>query len=139
MGESMKEHLKEYNEICSRIRELSYKLEVVKHNIYDVKGVSYDLQVRSTAPRSIIDKLTSKDDLEAQINELKAEKKVLYDKHIQEIALVDDERKRSILRSYYLLKMSIDDIATMLDITNNRVYILKNEAVQEFKEKNKIE
>lgn len=134
----MKEHLKEYNEICSRIRELSYKLEVVKHNIYDVKGVSYDLQVRSTAPKSIIDKITSKDDLEAQINELKAEKKVLYDKHIKEIALVDDERKRSILRSYYLLKMSIDDIANMLDVTNNRVYILKNEAVQEFKDKNKI-
>lgn len=135
----MKEHFREYNELWSRIRELSYKLEVVSHNIYDVKGISYDIKVRSTAPRSLVDKLTSKDELEHQIEELKAEKKILYDKHIKEISLVDDERERSILRCYYLLKMPIQEIASLLDITTNRVYILKNKAVEEFKDKNKIE
>ena len=135
----MKQHFKEYNELWQRIRELSYKLEVVNHNIFDVKGISYDLKVRSTAPKSITDKLAYKDDLDNQMEELKAEKKVLYDKHIKEISLVDDERKRSILRCYYLLKMTIEEIATMLDLTTDRVYKLRNEAIKEFKEKNNIE
>lgn len=135
----MEKHFSEYNEILSRIRELKYKLEVVSHNIYDVKGASYDFKARTTAPVSIVDKLTSKDDLESEINELEKKKRILYDKHINEISHVDDERKRSILRSYYLLKMSIDDISMMLELTNDRVYKLKKEAVIEFKQKNNID
>lgn len=131
----MKEHFKEYNEIIMRIRELNYKLEVVNHNIFDVKGISYGDKVRSTAPISINDKLIYKDELDNQMEELLAQKKVLYDKHIKEISLIDDERKRSILRCYYLLKMPIEDIANMLELTTNRVYKLKREAVREFKAK----
>ena len=131
----MIEHFNEYDEIYTQIRELTYKLEVINHNIYDVKGVAYDTQVKTTSPSSMVDKIISKDEIENQISELLAKKKVLYDKHVKEISLVDDKRKRSILRSYYLLKMPIEDIASMLELTNDRVYKLKREAVKEFENK----
>lgn len=135
----MREHFKAYNEIWSRMRELSYKLEEIENNIFGIKGISYGEHIPSTAPTNFNEKLMYRDELVSQMDELKAQKRVLYDKHVEEISKVDDDRKQSILRCYYLHKMSIDDIASMLDLTTNRVYILKREAVREFKKANNIE
>lgn len=131
----MKEHFSEYTELYNRIRELNYKLETIKHTLYDPKAVSYGTQIRSTNPRTLVDRIGDKDEIEEEIKSLQKKKRVLYDKHIKEISVVTDERKRSILRCYYLDKMPIYDISNLLCLTDKRLYTLKREAENEFQEK----
>ena len=135
----MREHFKAYNEIWSRIRELSYKLEEIENNIFGIKGIPYGEHIPSTAPTNFNEKLMYRDELLSQMEELKTQKKALYDKHIEEISKVNDEREQSILRCYYLLKMSIEDISALLNLTGNRIYKLKHEAIRDFKRANNIE
>lgn len=131
----MKEHFNEYTELYNRIKELNYKLETMARYLYDPKAVSYGEQIRSTNPKTLCDRLSDKGEIEEEITRLQQQKRKLYDKHIKEISLIADERKRRILRSYYLDKMSIYDISSMLCITEKRLYVLKREADNEFKEK----
>lgn len=131
----MKEHFSEYTELYNRIKELNYKLETMARYLYDPKAVTYGEQIRSTNPKTLCDRLSDKGEIEEEITRLQQQKRKLYDKHIKEISLIADERKRRILRSYYLDKMSIYDISSMLCITEKRLYVLKREADNEFEEK----
>lgn len=129
----MNKHFYEYNEICNQIVELEYKLITKKDNLYSVKGVSYDDMPKGNGNGiDIVFKINEIDELEERLNVLKESKTTLYDKHIQEIALIDKETHRSVLRAYYLLKMDVKDIAEMMNKTPNHISKLKRDATEEF-------
>lgn len=135
----MLEHFERYNELVNRIRELEYKLTVIKNTLYGIRAVSYsDLpKVRSNEDYRI-NFITEKEELESEIAELQKEKNALYQKHLKEIEKVSNERYRSILRSLYLLKLTYEDIEKMMNLSNVSVRKLKSLAIKEFKRVNNI-
>lgn len=135
----MLEHFERYNELVNRIRELEYKLTVIKNTLYGIRAVSYsDLpKVRSNEDYRI-NFITEKEELESEIVELQKEKNALYQKHLKEIDKVSNERYRSILRSLYLLKLTYEDIEKMMNLSNVSVRKLKSLAIKEFKRVNNI-
>lgn len=135
----MKEHFAEYRDIESQIKELEFKLHAKEADLYDIRAAGYtELPSGSPHGDNLVFRIAEKDEVLKQINELKIKRANLYNKHVKEIAKVSDERMRSILRSYYLHRMDLDSIATMLKLSKDHVKRLKREAIIEFKEKNKL-
>lgn len=135
----MYEHLKEYNDIYKRIKELRLKLESIEHEIYDIKSPKLDDMPRSPSPKDVLVYMIAEKDEIAK--ELAQEKSKLAKKkrvHLKEIAKVDDLRYRSILRSYYLDKVDKNEIARAEGITLGHFYKLKREAVEAFKQANNL-
>lgn len=124
---------KDYKEICTLITEYEYKIFTLKERLYSVSGVRYDDMPKCHGRSDdMVFKLQEIDELVEELNALKEKKKELYNKHIQEISLVNNSRQRSVLRMYYLLEMNVDDIKTVLDIQEkNSVYRLLRKGVQE--------
>lgn len=131
----MKQHFDEYNDLEARIKELQFKLTVVENQLYSVRGVSYDAMPKgNTYGDARLYMISEKDDIVEEISELKKQKQKLYQKHVEEIALIQDSRHRSILRSCYLHKMKNQDVADMLGLSLRRFKEIKREAIENFKE-----
>ena len=132
----MKNHFAEYNDLKIKLAEYNSRIDVLKEKLYSVSGVSYDdaPRVRSSNG-SIIYKIQEIDELVKERDEIESKLSLQYVKHVNEIDLVSDEKKRSILRSYYLHRMPLKEIARNYDVTMNHISRLKSQAVKEFKEK----
>lgn len=132
----MKEHFKEYNELDARIEELSAKLQEVNLSLYSISSVPFDRIPSEPSQKDItLIKISEKQDIENEIYNLKAKKEDLYIKHLKEIALVDCEIYRRILRCWYLLKMSVSQIEKLTGYNKSHIYRIKKEAEDAFTEK----
>lgn len=133
----MKEHFREYNDICSRIKELENKLYELKLSMYSVTGISYDKIPSESHDKDIIlMQIAEIDEVNAEIMQLNIQKQTLYNKHLTEIAKIPDERHRTILRCWYLLKMDVASIENTMHISRQHVYKLKKQADSEFMRQN---
>ena len=133
----LKEHFAEYDDICNRINELEMKLYELKMNLYSVSGISYD---RIPSEPQCNDKMLAQiieiDEVIQEINDLKAQKQKLYIKHLEEIAKVNDQKYRTLLRGWYLLKLDVYNVAKTLNVSRQHLYRMKKEAENEFLRQN---
>lgn len=135
----MKNHFAEYNDLKIKLNEYDSRIDVMKERLYSASGIRYDDAPKVRGQNSTIThRIQQIDDLIRERNKIEAKFNLVYSKHLKEIDVVVDEKKRSILRSYYLHRMSLKDIAGSYDVTLNHVSRLKIQAVKEFKEKNFI-
>ncbi|MDO4673042.1 MAG: hypothetical protein Q4A76_09015 [Porphyromonadaceae bacterium] len=129
----MKEHFKEYNELGERIEELEAKLQDINIDLYNIGSVAFDRIPSEPSQRDItLVKISEKQDLEKEIYKLKTRKNDLYIMHLNEIALVDCNVYRRILRCWYLLNMPIPQIESATGYRRSQIYKLKKEADEEF-------
>lgn len=129
----MKEYFRQYNDILNQIREIEYKIITLKERLYSISGVRYDDTPKGSSPgNDIVYRIQEIDDLIQEKDRLQASKEELYKKHLSDINKVDDEKMRSILRCYYLNKLSIKEIAEIHGVTPNHITKLKRDAVYEF-------
>ena len=124
------EYFKHYRDLKSRIREKKYELEELEKNMYYVNAVSFSDIPKTT--HSTNDKLAcmihDKDELIGQIRELEKDKKVLENNHIKDIYRIDNEKYRTVLRSYFINDLSIERISVLLKVSAKHVYKLKAKA-----------
>ena len=124
------EYFKPYRDLKSRIREKKYELEELEKNMYYVNAVSFSDIPKTT--RRTNDKLAcmiqDKDELIGKIRELEKEKNVLEDNHIKDIYKIDNEKYRTVLRSYFINDLSIERISVLLKVSAKHVYKLKAKA-----------
>lgn len=132
----MKEHFREYSDICNRIKELEAKVYELKLSLYSVTGISYDkLPSESHCNDIVLHKISDIEEVNHEIVQLKIKKEELYQKHLKEIEEVTQERYRTILRCWYLLKMDVSTIESSMGISRQHVYKIKGEAEREFCDK----
>lgn len=130
----MKEHFAQYNDLLYQIKELELELKRIESDLYGLRAVNYDVTTKSTTPKDLlVTKISEKDHVLERLKGLYETKRGLYDKHMVEIAKVRDERLKTILRRFYLMKTPLDEIASDLNISLSRCKTLKSEAVREFK------
>lgn len=131
----MKEHFREYNDICTRIKELETKVSELRADLYSVSGVPFD-RIPSESHNTDITllKLSEIDDYMSEITELKLKKMELYNKHIKEISALDDDKQRQVLRCWYLLKMNVSSIEKLTGYDRSHIYRIKKEAEEAFLE-----
>ena len=63
-----------------------------------------------------------------ELEELEKEKNVLEDNHIKDIYKIDNEKYRTVLRSYFINDLSIERISALLKVSSKHVYKLKAKA-----------
>ena len=133
-NKEIRRHFEEYNDICNRVREMQYKIFLLKERLYSISGVKYDDIPKSTATpqNDIVYRLQEIEDLMQEYEDLREQERLKVREHLAEINQVPNETWRSILRSYYLHHMSIQEIADMLQKTPNHVSKLKGQATNMF-------
>ena len=133
---NMKNHFAEYNDLKIKLAEYNSRIDVLKEKLYSVSGVSYDdaPRVRSSNG-SIIYKIQEIDELVKERDEIESKLNLLYVKHVNEIDVLKSEMQRSILRSFYLHRIPVKNIARSYGVTDNHISRIKSLAVREFKKK----
>lgn len=134
----MDKHFRAYNDLLHRIDEKNMELIQLKENWYNISGVRYDdIKVKGGKPVDIAYQLHNIMKKEESLKATIDYKEELRRIHEIEINKVEDPKKRTILKLFYLDKCTIKQIAYCLRISDGRVKTLKREAVAEFLEKNK--
>lgn len=129
----MNEHFMEYNDILNRINEVQQKIIILKENIYNIKGISYDdIPKSSSSNNDITYFLIDIEELENELENLMIKKTKLKNKHEKEIAKLSSNKYKSVLRMYYLLKFDMFEISETLQISVSYAHKLKKLAVKEF-------
>lgn len=132
------DHFREYRETVDQIEEIEYKLEPLRRKLFNAKSPSLT-DVHITQPKDITLVLIAKKDiLENKLAKLKEKERSLYDKHTKEIAKVENKQYRRILRSIYLLGMSYDQIAEMMNTSSDNIRVMRYRADQDFKNCNEL-
>lgn len=133
----MKEHFREYNDVCSRIKELEYKVYELKLAMYSITGIQYDKIPSEPSNKDIIlNQISEIEEVNSEIAQLKIKKEELYQKHLKEIEKVQNEKYRTVLRCWYLLKLDVSSIERQMMISRQHIYRLKKEAEIEFMRQN---
>ena len=132
----MKNHFAEYNDLKIKLAEYNSRIDVLKERLYSVNGIHYDDAPRvRNANSSIIYKIHEIDELVKERDKLELHLNMVYTKHLNEIDLLRDEKKKSILRSFYLHRVSLKELARTYDVTLHHIAKIKSQAVREFREK----
>lgn len=126
------DHFREYRETVDQIEEIEYKLEPLKRKLFNAKSPSLS-DVHYTQPKDVTLVLIAKKDiLENKLAKLKEKERSLYEKHIEEIAKVENKQYRRILRSIYLLGMSYEQLADIMNTSVDNIRMMKSRADKEF-------
>lgn len=128
---SKKKSLKRYRKNLNCISRLEEKLLLLDERIKSVKSPSLSGMPRGGTPVTIDELLSDKIDLEKRIGRLKDKSKNLKREILDEIDSLDDPRYCSILESFFIDCMSLEDIADIEGYTVRHVYRLYHEAVIE--------
>lgn len=133
----MKEHFREYTDICERIDELSYKQYELRNALYGITGIAYDrIPSDSHGNDALVSKITELDEVNAEISRLKVKKMDLYENHLKEINKIENRNHRKALRCYYLLRMDISSIEKAMNCSRQHFYKVKKQAEIEFMRQN---
>lgn len=125
-------YFEKYNEICDDIRSMLAELRVKKEELYSISGVSYDSNIKSTKLTGLefyIDKIINIE------NNLKAKEKERIEKYEQHLSLInklEDKRERFIIKQFYLERLSINQIASILYVSEGHLKRIKSSAVKHF-------
>ena len=137
LKQAIKHDLAEREQKDKRIKELESKLYELKLSMYSISGIQYDkIPSESHNKDIILSQITEIDDVNAEIMQLNIKKQALYNKHLGEIAKVPQEKYRTVLRCWYLLKLDISSIENTMKISRQHIYKIKREAEKEFMRQN---
>lgn len=125
-------HFQHYRDVVDDLKQLMSELQVKRENLYTLTGTSYDELVKSHEHVGIDHFLKEIQDLEDKIKSKEEERKELYDDHSIEISELDNINNQRILTYFYLDRLSIDQIASILYLSSAHVKRLKKEAVTKF-------
>lgn len=133
----MENHFKAYNDVINRIRAKNMQLIKLKEDWYDISGVRYDdIKIKGGKPLDIADQLHNIVQKEEELKAILSYKEELRKVHETEINKIGDNKKRTVLKLFYLDGCSIKQIAYCLRISEAHTKKLKRWAVEEFIEKN---
>lgn len=129
----MENHFKTYNELLDKIRSKNMELIKMKEDWYNLTGVSYDdIKIKSSKTFDIADQLHNIVEKEKELTAIINYKEELKRVHENEINKIDDSKKRTVLKLFYLDGCSIKQIAYCLGKSEGHVKKLKRWAVDEF-------
>ena len=132
----MYEHFKVYNDLVNRIRTKNMELIKLKEDWYNISGTSYDKErIKGGVRMDIADQLHNIVEKEKELTGTINYKDELRRIHENEINIIQDNKKRTILKLFYLDGYSIKQIAHCLEKSESHTKKLKREAIREFKEK----
>lgn len=136
-GQAIYEYFKNYDDLIEEVNYRTLQLSQLKSNWYSLTGVRYDdIRVQGGKKLDIADQLHYIVEKEEELKELIERKNKLRKQHEEEINILDDRKKRSIMKLYYLDKCTIRQIAGCLHISDHHVKTLKRCAIEEFIQKN---
>lgn len=126
-------HFIKYNNLKDDIRYKNMELIKLKEDLKTLTGVSYDkLKVKGGVNITMEDKLHVIIEKEKQLQKLYDSYNELRAKHESEIDRIQDGTKRFILKSFYLDRCTIKEIAVTLEKSCGHIKKLKRWAVAEF-------
>lgn len=132
----MDNHFKHYKTLLTRINNMNMELIVLKDKWYNLTGTTYDdIKIKGTKPVDIADQLHNIVEKEDRLKAVINQKEELRRIHENEINKIKSNKKRTILKLFYLDGCSIKQIAHCLEVSDGHVKKLKRYAIQEFKEK----
>ena len=132
----MNNHFKAYNDIVNRIRIKNMQLLKLKEDWYNISGTRYDdVKIKGGKMPDIADQLHNIMEKEKELSGLINYRDELRKIHEIEIDKVEDNKKRTILKLFYLDSCSIKQIAYCLRRSDAHIKRLKREAIEEFKQK----
>lgn len=135
----MNKHFKKYDDLFYLIKEKNMELNQLKKDCSSLTAVRYDdVRVQGGKTRDISDTISYIIDKENELIELIKQKEKLRRLHEQEIDKVDNTKKRTILKLFYLDMCTVRQIAGCLHLSDGHVKTLKRSAIKEFLEKNDL-
>lgn len=131
----MNNHFKAYYDIINRIRIKNMQLMKLKEDWYNISGTRYDdIKIKGGKMPDIADQLHNIVEREKELSGLINYRDELRKVHETEIDNLKDNKKRSILKLFYLDECSIKQIAYTLRRSEAHIKRLKREAIKEFVE-----
>lgn len=132
----LENHFRAYNEVLNRIRIKNMQLIRLKEDWYNISGTRYDdIKIKGGKTPDIADQLHNIVEKEKELAAIINYRDELRKVHELEIDKLSDNKKRAILKLFYLDGCSIKEIACCLKISEIYTKKLKRWAVAEFNEK----
>lgn len=132
----MENHFRAYNEVLNRIRIKNMQLIKLKEDWYNISGTRYDdIKTKGGKAPDIADQLHNIVEKEKELAAIISYRDELRKVHELEIDKIRDNKKRAILKLFYLDECSIKQIAYCLKISEIYTKKLKRWAIAEFSEK----
>ena len=131
----MRNHFRKYNDICDKIEELNYKKEELKENLYSVSGINYDKlpSASNSTGDSLLYKIQEIDEINEELDNLELIKNEMIATYEEEISRLESDKERKMLRSYFILRMNMNVIAEMMNVTINHAYKIRKKGIINFK------
>lgn len=126
------DYFKEYIEICDDIRSMAIELKVRKDDLYSLSGITYEQSSKGTNHNGIDFLISKIADMEHMIESKEKQKQERYIKELKVIDQLEDKRERLIIKMFYLDRMSIGQIASILYISESHLKRIKSSAVKHF-------
>lgn len=124
-----KKSLKRYKKNLKCICRLEDKLERLDDRLTTIRTPNFSGMPRGGIPVSIDDLLNDKVELEDRIARLKRKGQTLKREILDEIDTLDDLRYCSILESFFIDGLTMEEIADEEGYTERHIYRLYNEAI----------
>ena len=134
----LENHFRAYNEVLNRIQIKNMQLIKLKEDWYNISGTRFDdIKIRGGKAPDIADQLHNIVEQEEELKALINYRDELRKIHELEIDKITNNKKRAVLKLFYLDGCSIKQIAYCLKISEAHTKKIKRWAIIEFKEKNK--
>lgn len=132
----IEKHFRVYNDLVSKIRIKNMELVKLREDYYTITGTNYEKEkIKGVKPMDMADQLHRIIELEKDIEAITNYKDEVKRMHEKEIDNISDNKKRIVLKLFYLSSCSIKEIANFLKVSDGHVKKLKRGAIEEFKEK----
>ena len=124
-----KKSLKRYKKNLKCIDRLVEKLNSLDERLVSIKSPNYSGMPRGGVPVTIDELMSDKIELEQRITRLKRKGVNLKREILEEIDSIDDPRYCSILESFFIDCLTMEEIAEEEGYTERHIYRLYNEAI----------
>lgn len=122
-----------YNEIYNDLKSMFAELNYRKEELYTISGQSFnDIKVTEKKIVGLDFYIAPITDLENKIASKMKEQNSIYQEKLNSINQLSKKEDRNIIRWYYLDKMSISQIASILYISERHVLRKKKQAIVNF-------
>lgn len=128
----MEKHFKAYKDVTNRIQTKNMQLIKMKEDWYNLTGVKISDMPKGGKSIDMADQLHNIVEKEKELKALIDYKEELRRIHEKEIDVINNNKKRTTLKLFYLDSCSIKQIAYCLGISESYAKKLKRWAVEEF-------
>ena len=125
-------HFRAYREVVFKIRSKNMELMKLKEDWYNLTGVRLSDMPKGGKPMDMADQLHRIVEKEKGLSALVNYREELRKVHEKEIDNIEDLKKRTILKLFFLDNCSIKQIAQCIDKSEPHTKKLKRDAIEEF-------